>query len=289
MAYATELCGSKLKAKLASTLNESSAAPIPSSSFAAKQMAKMGWTEGTGLGKKRDGIVSHIKVIKREDSLGLGVEKERTRKIESEGMWWSANVSETLMRLQQRTKSEKQKDERKSKTKKKKKSSKKDSQDVNVKIYTDEELFAATGGARFGMRAQRRAEAKWMRTESSQSLKEWEQEVKNKFEWNGLGQARVLLKSRSSSNVVVDDDDDNDDNIDKISDTKKRKRRQDDDAFGEEKKEEKNNPIASDYGKDEICQDKKVLKKEQKSEKKKQKSEKKKKSSKKKSKEEIPK
>jgi hypothetical protein len=261
MAYATDLCGSKLKAKLASTLNEASAAPMSSTSFAAKQMAKMGWTEGTGLGKKRDGIVSHIKVQKREDSLGLGVEKERTRKIESEGMWWSANVSETLMRLQQ--KKGKKKDEKKSKKKKSKKTSKKETQDLEIKVYTDEELFAATGGARFGMRAQRRAEAKWMRTESSQSLREWEEEVKQKFEWNGLGQAQVLLRSSSSCTTG------NDKGVEKNCDTKKRKRRHDD-SFEEEKKEENcsSNRIDAEHGQEDVLADKKILKKKRKSEKK---------------------
>lgn len=257
MAYATDLCGSKLKSKLASTLNEASAVPIPSNSFAAKQMAKMGWTEGTGLGKKRDGIVSHIKVQKREDSLGLGVEKERTRKIESEGMWWSANVSETLMRLQQKKKN----NEKEGKKSKKKKSSKQEVQNVQVKVYTDEELFAATGGARFGMRAQRRAEAKWMRTESSQSLKEWEEKVKKNFEWNGLGQAQVLLRTNSSATIV------NDDGQDQNNDTKRRKRRHVD-SFQEEKKEENCNPIDAEHGIEDVCLDKNVQKKKRKSEKK---------------------
>jgi Pin2-interacting protein X1 len=229
MAYAADLCGSKLKAKLASTMNEKSAAPISSTSFAAKQMAKMGWKEGTGLGKKRDGIVTHIKVQKREDLMGLGVEKERTRKLGTEGMWWSSNVSETLMKLQanksDKKKSKKSKKDKKDKSKKK---SKKKSKEVSMKVYTDEELFEATGGARFGMRAQRRAEGKWQRTESSQHLKEWEEEAKKKIEWNGLGKAKVLLESRDSSNSA-DSEDGRPGN--------KRKRR-DDESPEEEKKED---------------------------------------------------
>jgi len=235
MAYAADLCGSKLKAKLASTLNEASAVPMSATSFAAKQMAKMGWTEGTGLGKKRDGIVSHIKVQKREDSVGLGVEKERTRHMGVEGLWWSANLSETLMRLQQ--KKIKHKDEKKSKTSKKKKTSKKENETMQIKVYTDEELFAATGGARFGMRAQRRAEGKWRRTESSQSLREWEDQVKDKIEWNGLGQAKVLL--RSSSSCVEDSEE--------MTVGKKRKhtKARDEDSIQEEKKEEECGQIDS--------------------------------------------
>lgn len=228
MAYAADLCGSKLKEKLSSTLNESAAAPMSSSSFAAKQMAKMGWKSGTGLGKKRDGMVSHIKVRKREENMGLGVEKERTRKLGAEGMWWSANVSNTLMRLQEK------KDEKKSKKKKSSKKTKKDKGEKKKKkvkspktpkIYTDEELFQATGGARFGMRAQRRAEGKWQRTENSQTLKDWEQQVKGKVEWNGLGKAKLLLSEKKN-------------NCRNSSIEKKRKRNSNDESFEEEKKED---------------------------------------------------
>jgi Pin2-interacting protein X1 len=271
MAYAADLCGSKLKAKLAYTLNEASAAPMSNTSFAAKQMAKMGWTEGTGLGRKRDGIISHIKVKKREDNMGLGVEKERTRKLGAEGMWWSANVSETLMRLQQKSKksSSSSSEKKTKKGKKKDKKSKKKSKEITMKIYTDEELFEATGGARFGMRASRRAEGKWKRTEDSQDLKKWEEEVKSKVEWNGLGKARVLLsQSTSSSN-----------NTDSKTNTTKRKRSDDDDS--EEKKKENDIELAEgtkDSASDGTPQH---SKEEQKRLKKKRKTDKKKKSKKK--------
>ena len=209
MAYALDLCGSKLRSKLASTLNEASAEPRSTTSFAAKQMEKMGWKEGTGLGKKRDGITTHIKVQKREESSGLGIEKERTRKMGVEGMWWASNVGNTLFKLQ---KSKKKKKDSKKDKKKKKKKSKKSSPD-KPKIYTDEDLFKATGGARFGMRAQSRAEGKWKRTESSSELKEWEDQLKDKIEWNGLGKAKILLKQndegasrkRKRSRIVDDE------------------------------------------------------------------------------------
>jgi Pin2-interacting protein X1 len=266
MAYAADLCGSKLKAKLSSTLNEASSAPISSSSFASKQMAKMGWTEGTGLGKNRDGMVSHIKVKKREENMGLGVEKERTRLLGKEGMWWSANVSETLFRLQQQKSSSDDKKSKKSKKKGKKsdKKSKKKSKEITMKVYTDEELFEATGGARFGMRAQRRAEGKWKRTEGSQDLKQWEEEVKGKIEWNGLGKAKVIL---SQSTSISNDPD-------AKSSTKKRKRK-DEETVEEEKKEEITDPIdaatvtASDSATDASKEEEKKLKKNRKSEKKK--------------------
>mmetsp|Transcript_8444 Transcript_8444/g.12040 ORF Transcript_8444/g.12040 Transcript_8444/m.12040 type:complete len:307 (-) Transcript_8444:259-1179(-) len=217
MAY-TDVCGSKLRKKLGATFNETAAQKISKTSFAAKQMEKMGWTEGSGLGKRGEGIVSHIKVKQREESVGLGREKEMTREIGN--TWWNDSVAQTLLKLQQK-KSKKDGEKKEKKKRKKSKDKKKTSgdnkgigsksekrkrkrsgveQDEDKKIFfTDQELFEATGGARFGMRAQRRAEGKWKRTEKASSLKEWEDEVvKNGTDWNGLGSAKIILNSSPS-------------------------------------------------------------------------------------------
>lgn len=45
-----------------------------SGGFGFRMLAKMGWTEGKGLGKKEDGAVSHVRVKKRADQLALGAE-----------------------------------------------------------------------------------------------------------------------------------------------------------------------------------------------------------------------
>jgi Pin2-interacting protein X1 len=42
------------------------------SQFGFKMMAKMGWTEGSGLGVKQNGIAQNIKVSKKIDNGGLG-------------------------------------------------------------------------------------------------------------------------------------------------------------------------------------------------------------------------
>ncbi|KAL3782439.1 hypothetical protein HJC23_006012 [Cyclotella cryptica] len=194
MAY-TGLCGSKLRSKLGAVLNESATSHSPALlssdvSFAKRQLEKMGWKEGTGLGKRRDGLVEHVKIRQREDEMGLGREKELARAVED--VWWKDSVGGTLAKLQA------QKD--KSSEKKKKKKSKKEKNDKPVvKIYTDEELFEATGGARFGMRAQRRAEAKWKRTESGNALAELEKKAEASMEWNGLGTAEVKLQQEHST------------------------------------------------------------------------------------------
>ncbi|GAX12373.1 hypothetical protein FisN_1Hu306 [Fistulifera solaris] len=143
-----DLAGSKLRKKHGSSLQEHLSAPT--SAFARKQLEKMGWTEGTGLGKKRDGITTHVKVKKREEKAGLGIEKVATEKRAAGEQWWKDSLGDTLARLG-------------SKQKKKKSSKRK-------REYTDEELFEATGGARFGMRAAPSQKlAKWRRSESGAS------------------------------------------------------------------------------------------------------------------------
>jgi Pin2-interacting protein X1 len=138
-----DLAGSKLRKKLGSSLQESAAAPT--SDFAYKQLQKMGWTEGTGLGKKRDGIKTHIRVTKRAEQTGIGTEKAAAEQRAAGESWWKDSLSDTLAKIG-----------------KKKKGSKK-----RKKEFTDEELFEATGGARFGMRAAPTKNlAKWRRTES---------------------------------------------------------------------------------------------------------------------------
>jgi Pin2-interacting protein X1 len=183
MAYATNLAGSKLRAKLGTSLNEHVSAPT--SVFAQQQLQKMGWSEGDGLGKRRQGMASHITVKRREDNVGLGhnshVPSHDTHQ------WWKDSIGDTLAKLGGKKKKQK-------------------------RDYTDEELFQATGGARFGMRAQRRAEAKWARTESQ--TEEDEQEALSRVEWNGQGAAEIKLtgkeRNHNGGGSNVSDDSSND-------------------------------------------------------------------------------
>jgi len=156
----------------------------------------MGWTEGTGLGKNRDGMKEHVKIKPRQDEMGLGREKEMAK--EMGNVWWKDSVGGTLARLQQKKKSDKEKKKRK-KDKKTSKSKSGESIKTTIKTYTDEELFAATGGARFGMRAQRRAEGKWKRTESGNELSELEKKAKKSMEWNGRGSAQVVMEENTTN------------------------------------------------------------------------------------------
>ncbi|DAZ99464.1 TPA: hypothetical protein N0F65_001649 [Lagenidium giganteum] len=177
------LVGKKLMGKLGSMVNESAAAGV--SAFARRQMEKMGWTEGKGLGKDEQGMKSHVKVKKREDLMGVGVEKMNVE--EHKTQWWY-NVYDNLAtkikvaadsddEAAAANKKSKKKDKKKDKKKKKqKKSTKKreressddsdEDDDVSAdnkenvakkgdkyRPPTDEELFKATGGKLFGRRA----------------------------------------------------------------------------------------------------------------------------------------
>lgn len=177
-----DLAGSKLRARLSSNLNESASEGV-TSKFARRHLEKLGWEEGTGLGKRRSGIVSHIKVERRVDEHGgLGKSSvDENLKIGNE--WWKHSVGDTLAKL----------------STKKKKSKKKDKKEKK-KTFTDEELFDATGGARFGMRAGKTQKGKWKRSETN--LKEQEEDAKDSIEWNGQTVPKVILSSSSKKKVT---------------------------------------------------------------------------------------
>jgi Pin2-interacting protein X1 len=62
-----------MEVKLKDTLN--SAWKNDKTGFGFRMLQKMGWSEEKGLGKNESGITENIKMKKREDGLGLGVEK----------------------------------------------------------------------------------------------------------------------------------------------------------------------------------------------------------------------
>jgi Pin2-interacting protein X1 len=170
-----DLAGSKLRARLSSQVNESASEGV-TSKFARRHLEKLGWEEGTGLGKRRSGITTHIKVQRRKDEQG-GIGKSSVdENLQIGNEWWKSSTGNVLAKLGGK--------------KKKKKGSKE-----KKKIFTDEELFEATGGARFGMRQGVRQEGKWNRTEKSAILKQQEEEAKQKVEWDGMTAPKVILSA----------------------------------------------------------------------------------------------
>ena len=122
--------------------------------FARRQMEKMGWEEGKGLGKNETGISKHIKAVKRDDSSGLGLESVEAAVVNEN--WWHDAFSKQLKTFQTTKRNSKSKKE---------KSKKKDTSDDAEKPPSYADLFAATGGARLGMRARANQKGKILRTE----------------------------------------------------------------------------------------------------------------------------
>jgi hypothetical protein len=232
MAYVHELCGSKLKSKL-STLSFNEAATAAGSMkpnnnhnnnnpFAQRQLERMGWSLGEGLGKHRQGIRTHVTVKVREEQVGLGhgsVVLSSMDNVSTPG-WWNDSMNTIFAKLgsnhpegnikKKKKKKKKEEEEKEKKNKKKekkiKKKTKKEAKEKRKKkeiihTITDEDLFRATGGKRFGMRARRKQIGKWARTESNLSSQE-QQDIQNKLEWNGLGPAKLVLSSSLSTATV---------------------------------------------------------------------------------------
>ena len=120
------------------------------SNFAKRQMEKMGYVEGQGLGKSNQGLTKHIKAVKKDDNAGLGIQEKSYE--EAPENWWHDAFSKQLQTF----------------TSKKKKKNKLNDAVVEAPPTYDE-LFAATGGARLGMRARASQKGKIMRTEGGTS------------------------------------------------------------------------------------------------------------------------
>jgi Pin2-interacting protein X1 len=151
------LLSKKTVLKLGSQMNENAA--CKPSSFAMKQMEKMGWTEGKGLGKTESGISKHITITKREEAAGLGTEKLKADVHDASETWWHDAFTVNLKHM-------KNKHEKKSKSGSKKRKAEEEASDAPPS-YDD--LFKATGGARLGMRARADQKGKLKRTEGLES------------------------------------------------------------------------------------------------------------------------
>ena len=197
-----DILGKKALVKLGSRINESRAAP-GISPFARSIMEKMGWKDGHGLGKNEDGRVEHIKVVKKEENTGIGLEQYEREKVTEN--WWHGSFAEALNSMKESginigVKNSKKKEKEK-KEKKKKKGKEKKVKDFhkikkteNRKLTieererlnnpTFEDLFKATGGKRMGMRARAVQKGKWERTEHIDMMKPSISEVYNKIDAN---------------------------------------------------------------------------------------------------------
>lgn len=67
--------------------------------FGKALMKKSGWTEGSGLGKEQDGIVSHVKVTRKDDVMGLGYQAG----VQDTWTTQSVGFADVLMRIKAST------------------------------------------------------------------------------------------------------------------------------------------------------------------------------------------
>jgi hypothetical protein len=148
------------------------------SSFAQNYMKKLGWSEGKGLGKSEDGMQTHIKVSKKEEATGLGLDKAVVEQTEASEHWWHDAFSSTLKSFTASTNSSSKKRKRDKKEKKNKKDRNDDEDDdddddaSSKNAPSFEDLFKATGGARLGMRARASQNGKIKRTEHLEDVKQ---------------------------------------------------------------------------------------------------------------------
>jgi G-patch domain len=162
-----DLAGSKLRRSLSkvqssSALIHAERMSAPVSEFAQRQLEKMGWQSGTGLGKHRNGMESHIRVHRREDQQGLGQVAQASVQLDLQNEWWKQSMHSTLSQLKPSSPSEVDKKKKKKKQKKDRTSKNKSPSRAttppsqlplaasSVVFPTDDELFQATGGIMFG-------------------------------------------------------------------------------------------------------------------------------------------
>lgn len=149
------LLSKKSIAKLGTRMNDS--AGSKPSEFALKQMEKMGWKSGQGLGKNQTGIIKHLSVQKREDLAGLGSELVEAEQTQGSETWWHDTFAANLKAMKVKL----------SKKSKKRKATTNAMEDLTIdEPPSYAELFKATGGARLGMRARAEQKGKIKRTEA---------------------------------------------------------------------------------------------------------------------------
>lgn len=110
------------------------------------------------MGKKEDGISTHIKVKKREEGRGIGVKTDIEVSLEETTEWWQHSFSSGLKAMG------KKKSKGKRKAEKEDRNVRSDGYEKEEAVSL-EELFVATGGKRMGMRARAEQKGKHRRTE----------------------------------------------------------------------------------------------------------------------------
>ena len=201
--------------KTAATLGQSIHDGVGSkvSVFARRQMEKMGWQEGKGLGKNETGISKHIKATKKDDNSGLGLESVISEEVTEN--WWHDAFSKQLKTFLPCSTGKKQK------SKKSGRLSKNFPASDTEAPPSYAELFAATGGARLGMRARASQKGKILRTEGGTAVNNPQTDMTVAPDL----ESKRKKKSRSAETAVAVVDDDTNEVIDALEPELKRKKK----------------------------------------------------------------
>ncbi len=154
-----------------------------SDGFAHRILSKMGWKEGEGLGKSKQGIKSFVKVDKRKDGMGLGMEKDIKRDEWHFGAFEAAILS--VQHLDMRKKKRKRREQQLTK------------REVEEDHVMYRKMFSKTGGARLGMRARTTQKGKLERTEGGSNV--------CVVETSTLVEVKCQKRSNSSENNITEE------------------------------------------------------------------------------------
>jgi len=161
----------KTAAQRLATVDAAGSAP---SAFARRHLERLGWREGDGLGKDRKGRSEHVKVVKKDDTFGIGAkEAEKQRKLkEISSAWWTHGFEDALSKLKvpnsgkKRNRADSESEDSDSESQSRQDEDAKlsiEMRDLSHYSESDRELFIACRGRRCGKRAGRLQKGKILR------------------------------------------------------------------------------------------------------------------------------
>lgn len=193
----------KTAGKLASGINET-AAPKPAG-FGKKMLEKMGWQEGEGLGAEGNGMRESVKVIKKDDTKGLGAQAaESKEQADQEKDWWNDAFKKAAKGVPDRVDSRTERELSTSSSSDSSDDSSSESSssdddngiDMSKLSEADRELYLMCGKRRLGRRANRNQKGKWKReADAEKKLKEETQKARALLETSKV-EVKRLKKSK---------------------------------------------------------------------------------------------
>ena len=154
----------KTAKNLSSGIHEAAAAKP--GAFGKKMLEKMGWQEGEGLGVDGNGAKGSVRVVKKDDTKGLGIAREEAKNESAKGEWWNdafkAAASAVPDRVSSRSRADSSSSSSSSSTSESF-SSDDNGIDLSRLSEADRQLYLLCGKRRLGRRANMAQKGKWKR------------------------------------------------------------------------------------------------------------------------------